>query len=109
MIVISPWSRNAGARSDPGWRPLVCSDVLDHTSQMRFLERVFAAKGEPGVSLPHDTTWRKQTVGDLTHDEDLIAEGEADEAAGQVQDAIGRGARKVGKAIEDVGKAVKRG
>ena len=24
----------------------------------------------------------KQTVGDLTHDEDLIAEGEADEAAG---------------------------
>jgi phospholipase C len=66
MIVVSPWSRNTGARSDTGWRPLVCSDVLDHTSQMRFLERVFTAKGTPGIGPPHDTPWRKQTVGDLT-------------------------------------------
>jgi phospholipase C len=40
--------------------------VLDHTSQMRFLERLFAAKGKAGVALPHDTAWRKKTVGDLT-------------------------------------------
>jgi len=66
MVVVSPWSRNAGARSDPGWRPMVCSDVLDHTSQMRFLERMFAAKGKPGIAPPHDTAWRKKTVGDLT-------------------------------------------
>jgi len=66
MLVISPWSRNAGARNDPGWRPQVCTDVLDHTSQLRFLERLFAAKGTPGVALPHDTAWRKETVGDLT-------------------------------------------
>jgi hypothetical protein len=44
----------------------VCSDVLDHTSQMRFLERLFSAKGKPGIAPPHDTPWRKQTVGDLT-------------------------------------------
>ena len=51
----------------------------------------------------------KQAVGDLTNDEDLKAEGEADEVAGKVQDTVGRGTRKVGEAIEDVGKAVKRG
>jgi len=51
----------------------------------------------------------KQAVGDLTNDDDLKAEGEADEVAGKVQDTVGRGARKVGKAIEDIGKAVKRG
>src|SRR5947199_9456815 len=33
---------------------------------MRFLARVCAAKGKPGVCLPNDTAWRKQTVGDLT-------------------------------------------
>jgi uncharacterized protein YjbJ (UPF0337 family) len=51
----------------------------------------------------------KQAVGDLTNDDNLKAEGEADEVAGKVQDTVGRGARKVGEAIEDVGKAVKRG
>jgi phospholipase C len=66
MVVVSPWSRNSGGRDDPAWRPLVCSDVLDHTSQMRFLERLFAAKGKAGIGPPHDTAWRKQTVGDLT-------------------------------------------
>ena len=51
----------------------------------------------------------KQAAGDLTNDEDLKAEGEADEAAGKVQDTIGCGTRKVGEAIEDFGKKVKRG
>ena len=66
MLVISPWSRNPRAKSDPGWQPQICSDVLDHTSPLRFLERMFAAKGVPGVSLPHDTAWRRGTVGDMT-------------------------------------------
>jgi phospholipase C len=50
MIVVSPFS--AG-----GW---LCSDVFDHTSQLRFLETVF------GVTAPNITDWRRQTVGDLT-------------------------------------------
>jgi uncharacterized protein YjbJ (UPF0337 family) len=50
----------------------------------------------------------KQAAGDLTNDEDLKAEGEADEAAGVVQETVGRGTRKVGEAIEDFGKKVKR-
>jgi phospholipase C len=33
---------------------------------MRFLQRLFAAKGASGVAPPHDTAWRKATVGDLT-------------------------------------------
>ena len=51
----------------------------------------------------------KQAVGSLTDDDDLKAEGEADEVAGKVQDTVGRGTRKVGEAIEDLGKTVKRG
>ena len=51
----------------------------------------------------------KQALGDLTKDDDLKAEGEADEVAGKVQDTVGRGTRKVGEAIEDLGKTVKRG
>jgi phospholipase C len=66
MLVISPWSRNIGSRTDPRWQPLVASDTLDHTSMMRFLERWLAAKGVPGIALPHDTAWRAATVGDLT-------------------------------------------
>ena len=50
----------------------------------------------------------KQAVGNLTNDDDLKAEGEADEVAGKVQDTVGRGTRKVGEAIEDLGKKVKR-
>ena len=50
----------------------------------------------------------KQAVGDLTHDDDLKAEGRVDEAMGKVQEAVGRTSRKAGKAIENVGKALKR-
>jgi uncharacterized protein YjbJ (UPF0337 family) len=35
----------------------------------------------------------KQTVGNLTDDERMRQEGEADEAAGDAQDMIGRGRR----------------
>jgi uncharacterized protein YjbJ (UPF0337 family) len=50
----------------------------------------------------------KQVVADVTGDEDLRAEGEADEIAGTTQSTIGKVQKKVGEAIEDVGKAVKR-
>ena len=50
----------------------------------------------------------KQVVGTLTGNDDLKAEGQADETVGKVQAAVGRTSRKVGDAITRVGKAVKR-
>jgi len=50
MTVISPWSTG-------GW---VCSEVFDHTSILRFVERRF------GVREPHITPWRRAVCGDLT-------------------------------------------
>ncbi|HEX5298133.1 MAG TPA: alkaline phosphatase family protein [Streptosporangiaceae bacterium] len=49
-IVVSPWS--AGGR--------VCSDVLDHTSLIRVIERRFAVR-EPNISH-----FRRRTCGDFT-------------------------------------------
>jgi phospholipase C len=57
MLVISPFSRGG----------LVCSDVLDHTSTLLFLERRF------GVEVPNLSDWRRETVGDLTGALDLAA------------------------------------
>jgi uncharacterized protein YjbJ (UPF0337 family) len=50
----------------------------------------------------------KQAMGDLTNDEELKGEGEAQEVVGQVEDTLGRGRRKAGEAIEDIGKNLKR-
>ncbi len=50
----------------------------------------------------------KQAAGDLTDNDRLRNEGEADEIAGDTQDAIGRGRRKVGEAIEGVGDSIKK-
>ncbi|MGB7844861.1 MAG: phospholipase C, phosphocholine-specific [Candidatus Acidiferrum sp.] len=50
MIVISPWSKG-------GW---VDSQVFDHTSLIRFIERRF------GVLEPNITRWRRAVVGDLS-------------------------------------------
>ncbi len=50
MIVVSPFSRGG----------LVCSDVLDHTSTLRFLETRF------GVEVPNLSGWRRRATGDLT-------------------------------------------
>ena len=50
MLVLSPFSRGG----------LVCSDVFDHTSQMRFLETRF------GVRAPNISAWRRSVTGDLT-------------------------------------------
>ena len=40
-----------------GW---VCSDIFDHTSQLRFLEARF------GVTAPNISAWRRSVTGDLT-------------------------------------------
>jgi len=50
MLVVSPFSRGG----------YVCSDVFDHTSQLRFLETRF------GVQAPNISAWRRATTGDLT-------------------------------------------
>jgi phospholipase C len=50
MIVASPFSRGG----------FVCSDVLDHTSILRFLERRF------GAEVPNLSAWRRGATGDLT-------------------------------------------
>jgi phospholipase C len=50
MYVISPWSKG-------GW---VNSQVFDHTSVLRFLERRF------GVAEPNISAWRRAVCGDLT-------------------------------------------
>jgi phospholipase C len=49
-IIVSPWT--AGG--------FVASENFDHTSQLRFLERV------TGVAEPNISAWRRQTFGDLT-------------------------------------------
>jgi len=50
MIVVSPWSKG-------GW---VSSEVFDHTSLIRFIERRF------GLIEPNITDWRRAVAGDLT-------------------------------------------
>ncbi|MFI6685674.1 alkaline phosphatase family protein [Streptomyces sp. NPDC050485] len=50
MIVVSPWT--AGG--------YVCSQVFDHTSQVRFLEKWL------GVPQPSISRWRRTVAGDLT-------------------------------------------
>ncbi|MFF1902464.1 phosphocholine-specific phospholipase C [Kitasatospora sp. NPDC058218] len=55
MIAISPWTRG-------GW---VNSEVFDHTSVLRFLEKWTAAIGKP-ATCPNITDWRRRVCGDLT-------------------------------------------
>ena len=61
MLVVSPFSRGG----------YVTSEVLDHTSQMRFLEERF------GIHASNISAWRRKTVGDLTH---TLRMGSADDA-----------------------------
>jgi phospholipase C len=59
MLVISPWSR--GGR--------VCSQLFDHTSQLRFLEEwLVAGLGKPRAAVQCDliSPWRRAVCGDLT-------------------------------------------
>ncbi|OXM41013.1 phospholipase C, phosphocholine-specific, partial [Amycolatopsis thailandensis] len=57
MFVISPWSRGGK----------VCSEVFDHTSVLRFLERW------SGVAEPNISPWRRTVCGDLTSALDTTA------------------------------------
>ncbi|WP_028813788.1 phosphocholine-specific phospholipase C [Streptomyces flavidovirens] len=50
MLVVSPWSVGG----------YVCSEVFDHTSVIRFLERW------TGIEEPNITPWRRTVTGDLT-------------------------------------------
>lgn len=49
----------------------------------------------------------KEGVGDLTGDDRLKAEGEADQASGKTQETWGKVKRGVGDAVDAVGDAVK--
>ncbi len=55
MVVVSPWSRG-------GW---VNSEVSDHTSVIRFMEKWTAAIGKPAV-CSSISPWRRTVTGDLT-------------------------------------------
>jgi phospholipase C len=50
MLIVSPFTRGG----------LVCSDVFDHTSMLRFVETRF------GVEVPNLSAWRRRVTGDLT-------------------------------------------
>lgn len=55
MIVVSPWSKG-------GW---VCSEVFDHTSLIRFIERRFSSS-HPNLRESNIAAWRRAVAGDLT-------------------------------------------
>jgi phospholipase C len=61
LYVISPWSRG-------GW---VNSQVFDHTSVGRFLERRF------GIAVPAISPWHRAICGDLTSAFDFVTPNEA--------------------------------
>ncbi len=54
MIVVSPWSRG-------GW---VCSQVFDHTSLIRFIEKRFGS--QYAIADTNTSLWRRTVCGDLT-------------------------------------------
>jgi phospholipase C len=58
MLVVSPWTK--GGR--------VCSQLFDHTSQLRFLEEWLVARGRArnAVSCNLVSPWRRAVCGDLT-------------------------------------------
>jgi phospholipase C len=55
MLVVSPWSKG-------GW---VNSEVFDHTSLIRFVQKRFGTTKSP-LSEPNITAWRSAVCGDLT-------------------------------------------
>lgn len=50
----------------------------------------------------------KETVGRVTNDRDLEAQGSADRTEGKVQEGFGTVKRKVGEAIKDIGEAIRK-
>ena len=55
MLVVSPWSKG-------GW---VCSEIFDHTSLIRFVEKRFGTSKAP-LNETNITPWRSAVCGDLT-------------------------------------------
>ncbi len=56
MIIASPWSRGG----------YVCSQVFDHTSVLRLLERVLSQRSGREIRETNITAWRRTVCGDLT-------------------------------------------
>ncbi len=50
----------------------------------------------------------KETIGRVTNDGDLEAEGNADRTGGKVQEGFGTARRKVGEAVEDIGETIRK-
>ena len=50
----------------------------------------------------------KETIGRAIDDDELEAEGRAEDAGGNIKEGFGKARRKVGEAIEDVGDATSR-
>lgn len=76
MYVLSPWSKG-------GW---VNSEVFDHTSVIRFLERRF------GVFEPNISEWRRAVCGDLTSAFDF-ADPDASEFLAELPETTGLATR----------------
>lgn len=66
MIVISPWSKGG----------YVNSEVFDHTSLIRFIERRFGPD-HPGIRENNITPWRRAVSGDLTSAFDFVSPNDA--------------------------------
>ncbi|HTN38986.1 MAG TPA: phospholipase C, phosphocholine-specific [Arachidicoccus sp.] len=56
MIIASPWSRGGK----------VCSQVLDHTSSLQFLEKFLNKKYKTRIKEDNISDWRRAVCGDLT-------------------------------------------
>lgn len=56
MLVVSPWSRG-------GW---VCSEVFDHTSSLRFLEKFLSNKFNSRINETNISAWRRTICGDIS-------------------------------------------
>jgi phospholipase C len=64
MLIVSPWTK--GGR--------VCSQLFDHTSQLRFLEEWLVARGRAraAVACKLVSPWRRAVCGDLTSAFDFV-------------------------------------
>lgn len=56
MLVVSPWSRGG----------YVCSEVFDHTSSIRLMEKFLSHKTGKKIEEPNITGWRRTVCGDLS-------------------------------------------
>jgi phospholipase C len=78
MVVASPWSRG-------GW---VNSEVFDHTSSLRFLEKFLQKKTGKHIPEPNISSWRKAVCGDLTSVFRTTKDDEAKEPTAVQKDAF---------------------